>query len=287
MSDDLKIINSVSEFLDYILVESPKGRGNIRCYRGHADYTWSLKPSVMRELKVDAESNIFRELMLETPADFSTDSTMFEKLVRAQHYGLPTRLLDVSLNPLVGLYFACAEESLIDRDGEVKAFNFRRTRVKYADSDAISIICNLARMKDIQQELIKLKRKNSDEWNEVAIAEFREIDMVKRLIHFVRAEKPHFLNLIKPSDLFKYFFVYPAKSNRRIIAQSGAFVAAGLLDYKKPEDSGGFTVKRIRVPARKKPGILNDLDSLNINSRSLFPEIESASKYIKKKWELR
>jgi hypothetical protein len=29
---------------------------------------------------------------------------MFDKLVRMQHFGLPTRLLDVSLNALVALY---------------------------------------------------------------------------------------------------------------------------------------------------------------------------------------
>ncbi|WP_331711977.1 FRG domain-containing protein [Pseudomonas sp. CCOS 191] len=266
--------------------DSPKGRGNIRCYRGHADCAWSLKPSVMRDLRVDAESNIFRELMLETPADFSADNTMFEKLVRAQHYGLPTRLLDVSLNPLVGLFFACSDESFMGEDGEVKVFNFRKTRVKYADSDAVSIICNLARLKDVQQELIKLQRKRSSEWDEDLVKDFRKVDEVERLIHFVRAEKPHFLNVIKPMDLFKYFFVYPAKSNRRIIAQSGAFVVAGLLDYKYPEGSAGFTVKRIRIPASRKASILGDLDSLNINSRSMFPEIESASKYIKKKWAL-
>lgn len=132
---------SVTAYLQLVF-ELPEMKSGVRCYRGESDAKWKLKPSIMRGVRSEAENHIFSELMLEAPAEFSNDKAMFDKLVRAPHYGLPTRLLDVSLNPLVGLYFACNEEQHHDKDGTVRVFDFIDKRVKFADSDTISLICN-------------------------------------------------------------------------------------------------------------------------------------------------
>jgi hypothetical protein len=42
-------------------------------------------------------------------------------------------------------------------------------------------------------------------------------------------------------------------------------------------------VSKITIPKSAKPGILRDLDRVNINRASLFPEVESAAKYIMSK----
>ena len=256
--------------------------GGARCYRGESDATWQLKPSILRGVRSDAESHIFSELMLEAPTEFSNDRMMFDKLVRAQHYGLPTRLLDVSLNPLVGLYFACNEKQHHDKDGTVRIFSFIDKRVKFADSDTISLICNLARLSDAERsEISKAKIRHNDD-----VEAFRSIPAIERLLQFVRVEKPYFVNLIEPSDLFRYFFVHPVKNNRRVIAQSGAFIAAGLLKYKSPSSSVSYKLNTIKIKSTEKGKILNELDLININSRTMFTEVEFVSKYIKDKWTL-
>ena len=174
----------------------------------------------MRGVRSDAENQIFSELMLEAPSEFSGDKSMFEKLVRAQHYGLPTRLLDVSLNPLVGLYFACNEKEHSSKDGAVRVFDFIEKRVKFGDSDTVILICNLARLSDEKRGEIAQAYCGLELGKAASKVRFRGKAAVKRLMQFVRIEKPYFLNLIEPSDLFRYFFVYPAKTNRRVRTSS-------------------------------------------------------------------
>lgn len=276
---EVPFANDVTSYLKTIF-SLERNESAVRCYRGHADKSWKLLPSVMRGLLPDAENRILSELMIEAPAEFSFDKLMFEKLVRAQHYGLPTRLLDVSMNPLVALFFACQDEENSSSDACVKIIDFTHDRVKFADSDTISIISNLARLSDEEKSSLYDLRPTKRLKDHKKI--FRESEEMQRLTQFVRVEKPYFLDIVNPHDLFRYYFVYPSKNNRRIISQSGAFVASGLLKYQNPDAS--LDIRQIVVKSENKRRILSQLDELNINTRALFPEIEHTSHYIKQKW---
>lgn len=63
-------------------------------------------------------------------------------------------------------------------------------------------------------------------------------------------------------------------------------MVAGLLKYEKPESSDGITINEIIILPSDKEKIIEQLDKLNINSRTLFPEIEAASKYISNKYKI-
>jgi hypothetical protein len=197
------------------------------------------------------------------------------------------------LNPLVGLYFACDEyydeEDKKYKDGVVFVVDVGGKRVKFADSDTISLIANLARLSEKDQEAIKekIKEANKKRGQSEEFIELNKIPEIERLMQFIRMEKPYFVTRADIRDFRKYFFVYPTKNNVRLVAQSGAFILGGFLSGNlQCAESSEFDILKIRIPAEKsKKSIKDELNALNINSRSLFPEIQKAAEYIKKQHE--
>jgi hypothetical protein len=88
-------------------------------YRGQGRLTWPLKPTISRIAGgLSAESPLitrFKQdalaLIAERPAN------EWEWLFVMRHHGVPTRLMDWSESPLVGLYFAVKEH--LKSDGVV------------------------------------------------------------------------------------------------------------------------------------------------------------------------
>ena len=105
-SEEIRI-SSVSEFIEKI-VQRDKEAETETFYRGHANKDWELLPSIFRTPNgVEKEHLLFRDMVAHEPQSFSECKSALDYLVQMQHYGLPTRLLDMTTNPLVALYFAC------------------------------------------------------------------------------------------------------------------------------------------------------------------------------------
>lgn len=256
------------------LVNTKPPVGTVDLYRGQPG-VFALKPSLFRKQELrQHEKNILRELIALHPGEFQSDQTMFERLVRMQHYSLPTRLLDVTHNPLVALYFCC--NRLRDSDGEFVRITVDEPKVRYFDSDTVSCIANLANLKGRERDRL---RKSSEP---LAL----ESGPGHRLMQFIKAEKPYFIPRIRHSDLTSVVAVKPKQSNRRILAQQGAFLLFGLLteiEESESESAYGIRVGRTKVPAEAKAKILRELDRININASTLFPEVDYAAKYIMSK----
>lgn len=102
-------------------------------YRGHADCSWQLVPSLYRvpqegwrENWDDIEAYMMQTFKCEAAPHLAhAPSDDLEWLALAQHYGLPTRLLDWTTNPLIALYFAA--EGHPERDADVWCLGFPST----------------------------------------------------------------------------------------------------------------------------------------------------------------
>ncbi|MEN5145897.1 FRG domain-containing protein [Brevundimonas diminuta] len=261
-----------------------------KCYRGQRDARWPNIPGLFRSdltSLADSEKRAVRDLVSVHPGEFATDETMFDRLVRMQHFGLPTRLMDVSQNPLVALYFAtdpgpAGEES----DGAVTAFAVPEEREKYFDSDAISCLANLANMTAREKVEIVRIRQNRAAGTKLSaeIARINDEPVYQRLHQFIRAEKPHFLPIINSIDLFKPYYVHPKMSNRRILSQAGGFIIYGLTPTKKINFAHPITETKFVIPKDAKGPLRKALELLGISDSTLFPELDRAANRIKARY---
>ncbi|MFN4164330.1 MAG: FRG domain-containing protein [Ferrovibrio sp.] len=250
-------------------------------FRGERFKDWQTQPKVFRpEVGLyEHEKNSLRDLISVHPQEFRDDETMFDRLVRMQHFELPTRLLDVTTNPLVALYFASASYKSDGKlqDGKVQALFLPDERQRYYDSDRVSCMANLANLTlQEKREISRAYKLNKREFNKHPI--------VQRLLWFVRLEKPHFEPAIDPKHLQHPIFVKPKMSNRRIIAQSGAFLIYGARRLRAQEVDTDLRLSRAIVPAEKKAEIRDQLERLGIHASSLFPEIDKAAALIVKRY---
>jgi len=92
-------------------------------FRGHANSNWKLLPKIGRMFKLlegYSDWETFEESILEDFQKYAIQyikkdpKNIIEWLVIGQHYGLPTRLLDWTKNPLKALFFSIMELPSID-----------------------------------------------------------------------------------------------------------------------------------------------------------------------------
>ncbi len=142
-------IYSLTEFISYI-EDIQKSVFSEILYRGQSS-NYTLLPSIARKNPSKDTTEIEKEMLMEFKRRIAYKNiginNDWDLLVYAQHFGMKTRLLDWTTNPLVALYFACyklennkklpcvfvlkvKESEILDRDKEESPFVGRKkTRV--------------------------------------------------------------------------------------------------------------------------------------------------------------
>ena len=275
---DNNIIDDLASFIDTVS-KIPRKKDHTLFFRGHANENFSALPAIFRaipkssssEKYIDKEAKLFHNMIMQCPDEFKDSVSTFDHLVKMQHYSLPTRLLDITTNPLVALYFACSEFIEEGTNGEVIIYQIPNNDIKFYNSDTVSVISNLAQLNNDFD--IKSSTKSDD---------YRE-----KFIHIIKNEKPYFLDKIDIKDLTRVICVQPKQDNKRIIKQSGAFLLFAMgNEFKKNTAAkipSHFILKEfnITIPNKNKEQFLISLEHIAISEATLFPEIDNVAKFLK------
>lgn len=291
-----KTINSVSKYVEAIfkLRQSKAGEfsnANFWFFRGQKCNLWSMRPSVFRGNALGMETDMIQQALRQRPFDFRDCTTDFEILTKLQHYGLGTRLLDVTLNPLVALYFASESFEDIEygkdnrgkkvsRDGKVvyhygygHKLNELNVRIACAipfldidDTTTLTQFCSLLRYHAVI---------SADEEGYLCNDDYRALIQAIQTSHYVIS----------------------SYSNDRLIRQSGSFIVPTAIKIiENPINIGDSLIRKSNcdldsefdnhvfiIPQEKKESIREQLDFLNINEATLFPELEHQLIYLQSK----
>lgn len=257
-------------------------------YRGHSNSAYQLLPSIYRvnrdvDITIDDyvvnsryleygdERTILQEFISEACAFIREDPIKSKRrwAEYAQHYGVPTRFLDWTENPLVALYFACKDN-----------------------------------MPDYQQKGGDIGGKNGTVWmvhvtnyNRFAYEEFKDHQNISR---GEAIEKVY-----QGEEVFKYPIIYkPYYVDARMSAQSSLFMVWGkskrslesvfteermLRSNEKDGVRSGYDHRdelafKFEIDSSSKQHILRELDRCGINEKTLFPGLDGIGRYVEMKY---
>lgn len=238
-------------------------------WRGHRCDDWKLEPTLDRLIR-DAEKPSAKEYDFQTkhldnfkyaargrrganPPELDDENGWW---AIGQHHGLATPLLDWTTSPYVAAFFA-----FIDI-GENQTSNRAIYALHRPTVDTRSI--SLAH----EENKLRIKRRSEIDKGDMQVGLLRRYDLDREI-------KPE-VQFIRPlSD-----------ENQRLVNQGGLFTRAPLgmpledwIQKHHEEEDKAYMLIKITVPDKDRKSCLRNLNRMNINHLSLFPDMFGASRF--------
>lgn len=242
-------IKTLSDYISFIT--SLKCDHEKLWFRGHASSEYKLMPTVYRPPYDWKKESVLLHQFKARAVRFldSLPNNDEEWLFIMQHHSTPTRLLDWSESALVALSFAV---------------QFRRK--EHEAKDAV-VWC---------LDPIKLNSKiRSAELEDEPIPNICESEFLKKM---------YFTSIMQPE--FPVAIIGP-QNTERIVAQKGVFTLfpkKESFEMETVDKSEEFLVK-IAIPKENIDSIKKELYFIGVTESSLFPELDSISKELKRNYE--
>lgn len=283
---NLGTADSVEQFLSIVKIYLHGSNDHSYFFRGESKIyeSTSLKPKLVRKPGwLQNEHRMINDFVAKFPDKFPKGTSTFDIMINADHFSLPTRLLDISYSAFTGLFIACYNFSFptkvdTENDGFVYIFKVPKKDIKNWNSDTVTLLSNIARMKP--------KFPFDKGW----------MKSISILMHTIKDEKPDFYKMYADHEIKKYkndfnqiVCVESKMLNPRIINQKGLFFLFGInrtkMDFDKMRFGKDVEIYSIRIDKNHKRDILNQLEMCGYDKMTMFPDMEKVCENISEKYE--
>lgn len=267
MKVHIREINNVLEYTQYLHelyehIQAINQSDSRFIFRGHSDIEWKLTPSLLRSEKWKNEYTIIQDCYRRYPdwfknLDVNSNNDFVQILIKLQHYGIPTRLLDFTEDPLIALFFSC--EKNLDKDGEIFV-------VKECIND------NTVKIRDSIIEFIK---------EDINVLAKDKIERLDANINGSAIIIEPYMNNERIKAQKGLFYLFGMEVNNNLEEKYSSFDIENKLFLHEIEGDE-LIRERVVIPAKQKILILSELDRIyKINKHVVYPELDKYSEYIK------
>lgn len=222
-------------------------------FRGMSNCDYGLETSLMRlgEGYDKLEGPLLRTFRRYAHRHAASVDTVWNWLSLAQHHGLPTRLLDWSFSPFIGMHFATEHVERFNEHGVIWCVDYVRANQYLPE---------------------KLKRLLETEGANVFTVEMLA-GTVKSLHEFDTIADSEYVLFLEPPSLddriVNQYALFSLMSNPRLNMETWLLSHPDLY-------------RRLIIPAELKWEIRDKLDQANITERMLYPGLDGLSRWLKR-----
>lgn len=251
-------IRSVDDLLD-ILSDIDKSEF---LFRGQTN-SWELYPALFRNHKENArliEISLYESILGGIINPYTESYNPIDLLINLQHFGVPTRLLDLTRNPLIALFFSCydADDKYNDKNGILYFLHKDHFRVWVDDIEDKKFYRNSPDTDNLKNYYEKISR----------VLDFNDICLIKN-----NSYNPRIRNQEGCFLLFSFYPISPGNTKYVHLLEYVKACNRADKDYQNNGESPKIWIADAKVDKDYKKLILSELsEKYDISARTLFTD---------------